>query len=712
MPKLEPKVLAIFAILLLSYYYIFAITPLFNIQLLLLTVGVTFLYFHFVKPEAKQRIMNFLESRSNLLFIFLLLLSLAILYNGGLFKEGIVVFQDYSFHYFRTYLLTHVLLPKFGSVVGWTQYFQAGMPEFYDYPPLSYLITSGFYYLLSGKVLLETLFRITIAIAFLLPTIGIYKLTKTLTQKKVIALFAAFLWLGFPHNQFVYGNYTTYFALGWVFLGLSFFFDYLKEKKLHHLLLSTTLFAFTLLSNPMILVPTFFVIIFSLRKLALRDFLVLSIGIFLISFIWFVQIYEGYEYLSQIHTQTLLAFPEWFNIYNQFFVRFLYLTPAVFFLIFIGMFFKTDKSIERLLHSLILIIIFLIAVEQLQPHINFLSTLQPEKTVLFLRGIMIIVTVFFAYTIVSSKEMSKNRLIENALSSLIVTAIILSSLVYLPYLLTSWSNVYDSDFVKIVGYYKSFGGKEVFSYAPLGSLIETFDFIKRTATVESRILFENSKEGNLGYATLSLGPLLTGKNFIGGQFFQIELNDQNANAISGKILGKSITNYTAEEFESKLNAFNIGYIAAWSNDFVSFLKSHPETLQLRFTSSDNFLYVFEYAKSEKKYAASNNKLMVINTIVIDDNLMEFEIKNARIGDKILLKETYNTHWKVFVDEESVKPDKEELHLMSIKSPRNGDYTLKIVYEKTPQEIIAPIVTLLSLITILVMAAYYKWKLKK
>jgi len=161
-----------------------------------------------------------------------------------------------------------------------------------------------------------------------------------------------------------------------------------------------------------------------------------------------------------------------------------------------------------------------------------------------------------------------------------------------------------------------------------------------------------------------------------------------------------------------LNAFNIGYIAAWSNDFVSFLKSHPETLQLRFTSSDNFLYVFEYAKSEKKYAASNNKLMVINTIVIDDNLMEFEIKNARIGDKILLKETYNTHWKVFVDEESVKPDKEELHLMSIKSPRNGDYTLKIVYEKTPQEIIAPIVTLLSLITILVMAAYYKWKLKK
>src|SRR3972149_3390335 len=706
MAKFSMRLVIVFLVLLATYYYLFTLSILFNLFTFVITVAILFA-FYFASPTTfRKRINDFLEKYSIFMLVGVMLVALLILYKAELFTDGPVVFQDYSFHYYRTDLMANVLLPKFSNAIGWTQQFQAGMPEFYDYPPLTYFITSSLYFLSGQSLPLTLLFRTTIALGFILPIVGIYSLTRSMTRNSVIALFAAVIWLGFPHNQFIYGNYTTYFALGWAFLGLSFYFDYVRGRKKESLFSSIIFFAFTFLSNPMIIVPTLIVMLFGFKRPSLRDLAILSLGVFAISFIWFVEIYEGYEYLSYIHSVSLTHCPAWFDVYHQFFSRFLYLAPALFFITFLGIAYRDEEAVERLLYSVIAILIFLVAVQHMQPVFDILTLLQPEKTVMFLHGILIIVSVYFSYIFIKDEKFSQNKFVTSIIPSLIVAAFIGSSLVYIPYLLDSWSDIHSAQFIKIAGYYPDFSLKGVFSDGPKQSVIETFEFLKDNVSENSRVLFEDSKSGKLGGSVVALGPYYSGKNFIGGPFYHTALRDQNATAGDGVVLGKKLSEYAEQEFEEKLDSFNIGHLVSWTPQFTGFLKSKPKIFSELYVSEDNLLHVFRYANSSDSYASAEHGSTSVETAEFDDNIMSFKIQNATKNERILIKATYNSHWKGYLDGNAIELEKGNLHLISFVMPETGNHILTIIYEKTSLEALAPFVTVVSFAVMLSLAIFY------
>jgi len=696
------------AILLVTFYYTFKFSFLFPFLIVPASTIFIFLALKFKHKEV-DKIINFVEKNQLIFLIFILLISLVILYKAKIFDNGIIVYQDYPFHFFRVNLLTNILLPEFRGVIGWSKHFQAGMPEFYDYSPLPYLVCSFLYYIFLGRISLEFIFRITVAFAFLLPVVGIYKFAKSLKFSGFLSLICSLLWLGFPHQQFVFGNYTTYISIGFALFGLSYYLQYLDKNKKNGLLFSSIFFSLTVLSNPILVVPLGFFVLITLNQIKKRDILLMIFLSTLICFIWIVQVFSNFEYISSIHPLGVLYHPEWFQLYYQFFIRFLQLSPALFFFLFFGYLLrkKEDKQMNNLLMFVGIMLVFLLLQEKLINNFYFLSLIQPEKIVIMLRSFLIVLTVYFSSEVIKEKHLSSSKNIKLLLISLISIAFITSSIAYIPYIYIVWSNPTNflTDNSQLVAGFSINDG--FFSYQPKESTIEAFDWIKKNSD-NSRILFEDSKEGFLGGYMLAMAPVLTGKDFIGGPFPHMMLTDQNANAFSSIIMGKNITEYSLEEFTYKLDKFNIRYIVAWTPQFLKFLNSY-EVFNLTYSSKDNFLHIFEYMKAEKSYATTDNPNTKIELIKFDNKEIAFQIRNITFNDKITIKTTYNNHWHAYVNNNSIKIEKGDLHLISIKSPISGNYILYLEYKPTFTENIALPVSLLSLIGILVLAIHYKKK---
>lgn len=397
----------------------------------------------------------------------------------------------------------------------------------------------------------------------------------------------------------------------------------------------------------MIIVPAFIVAFFEVKRLSLRDILILTVGILGIAFIWFVQIYDGSGYLFYIHSESLLVYPEWFNLFIQFFDRFLIVSPALFFLMFLGVIYKLEKSSELLLLSIISLIIFLVVVERLQPIISILTLLQPEKTIMFIRGLLAILAIYLSYNLSKQNNLFKSKLLKSAVFALILMAFVGSSLIYIPYNIIQWHD-------NSVTPYLSDG---IFSFGFRLDVKETFDFLKNLTT-NQRILFEDSKKDQFGSTSIiSLGPYYTGKNFIGGPFYHIALEDQNATAGDGLIFGKNITEYTVDQINQNMNAFNIGYVTAWTPQFIDFLSKNPGEFRPVFASSDGFIHVFQFLDSRNNYAETNNSASLIKTVKFGDQEMLFEVENATKGDLILVKSTYDSHWKGYINDKPVVLEK-------------------------------------------------------
>jgi hypothetical protein len=323
---------------------------------------------------------------------------------------------------------------------------------------------------------------------------------------------------------------------------------------------------------------------------------------------------------------------------------------------------------------------------------------------MFLRGFFIMLSVYFSYVLFREYRIS-NKNFSSIFKSIFLITIILSSIVYIPYLLIGWSEPM-SDFTKKVrGFNPTFDlEKGFFAYEPRKFTIEVFEWI-RNNTDDSRILFEDSNEGYLGGYILSMAPNYTKRNFIGGPFIHMMLVDQGANAFNGIIMGKNITDYDIEEFENKLKKFNIHYIVAWTPEFIKFLDNN-NIFELKYNDKENFLKIYEYVNAEKNYIFINNEISKVYTEKFENNEMIFRVVNAKMNDKIVISSTYNFHWNAKINGNQIKLEKSDLHLISFNSPRNGNYTIKLTYEKGIIEDIGKYISLISFIISLIFLIYY------
>jgi hypothetical protein len=330
---------------------------------------------------------------------------------------------------------------------------------------------------------------------------------------------------------------------------------------------------------------------------------------------------------------------------------------------------------------------------------------------MFMRGFFIILSIYITYEFLKAIEIPKGRTARSLLLALITTAIIGSSIIYIPYQIVGWHDHSSDALRQFLGYNPPYLTDGIFSSGMGPAVKEAYSFLRNLNTDE-RVLFEDSKKDQFRSASIiALGPYFTGKNFIGGPFYHISLEDQNATAYDGVILGKNITEYSLNDFKQKLDDFNIGYITAWSPEFVTFLEKYPEEFKPLYQSSDNLLYVFQFLDSKNSYIETNSKLSAAKTARFEDDIMQFEIENTSAGDKITIKSTYNTHWKGYLDSQPIQLEKGNLHLIFLTLPKSGNFSLKIIYEKTLLEKVSPFVSVASFILILGSAIYY-WRRKK
>lgn len=130
--------------------------------------------------------------------------------------------QDHNVHYFKAWLLTHKLIPH-GTIQGWSNFWFAGYPTETFYPPGGDLLVAAFYYLGLTLVPLEVCYAVAVAVAYLLPAIGLFVLARRAFGGW--AAMAAALFFLLDKGAFREGGWehTMYWGVWPQMLGLGFF---------------------------------------------------------------------------------------------------------------------------------------------------------------------------------------------------------------------------------------------------------------------------------------------------------------------------------------------------------------------------------------------------------------------------------------------------------------------------------------------------------
>ncbi len=170
----------------------------------------------------------------------------------GIFAPGFLYNYDLSQHFTESVYVATVLLPQYHQLVGWNPYFYLGWPQGQFNPPASYLIYSILYYTLSGFFSSLSIFKIMLAIFFILPALAVYFAAKLFGLGRISAFFSGFIAigtaggfeLGGPLDAMYYGMYEFTVAVALVPLIIAVYHQSFQRKSWGYFLIAAGLVAF------------------------------------------------------------------------------------------------------------------------------------------------------------------------------------------------------------------------------------------------------------------------------------------------------------------------------------------------------------------------------------------------------------------------------------------------------------------------------------
>jgi hypothetical protein len=189
-------------------------------------------------------------------YSFLSLLSLYGLYLiHGIFNEGYFSNFDLSEHFTESVYFARVLLLQYHQFIGWNPYLYLGWPQGQFNPVGSYIVFSVIYYLLSWALSPLLIFKIMIAIFFLLQGWSIYYASKWFGLNQLSGFVAGFIMLGTaggfevggPLDIMYYGMYEFAIAIALIPFILALFHQSFVRQSLRLLLITAVLTAFDFL---------------------------------------------------------------------------------------------------------------------------------------------------------------------------------------------------------------------------------------------------------------------------------------------------------------------------------------------------------------------------------------------------------------------------------------------------------------------------------
>jgi len=701
-----------FWIILFTYYLIKYFILFENWMIILLSIVPLFV---FLKKENFHKISRYLAPIS---FVVLLIFTIFALYKSGVFNNEPPIMNDYPYHFYRAWLVSEFLIPRYGNIVGWVPYFQAGYTELYDYPPGGFILTYFVKQVTLQILSIEMSFRTVVFFSFILSIFSVFFFSYKFTKSLWTGIISSFFWVAWTHYYFIESFFSGYYSLSFMLISLTFYKIWFEKRKMKFFLLSCLFSGLASLFHPemflytLLLISVFHFIFFKKTKFFYPIVLILislSIGA-----IYLTQGIIGLNYL-EISTENQIKFwPEMFDIRNTFLNEYLFQFTVPLFLTIFGpatlyiLYRKNDelkRNIKYLLFNIFLMIVVLFT-------IHFLQTLYPHFPINILRiqrasyALRIFVLTLASYSLVNIlKTLIDGKTSNHLLAGLIFFIVIFfisSNMLY--FYDTSTSSDY-SKFKRVYwgnnfqDVYQLNFTRGVFSFEPKKGILELIEWLKNE-DIKSRILTEDSTSRSLGGQALGLLPIYTGKNFVGGPFPMIQTAEFDRNAYEGYFFGKPIKEYSLDDFKNRLNDLNVKYLVVWNRESKSFISSFPDEFRKINSTSDGLFHIYQYLNAPESYFESNKNLSI--------EMGESEIKIGKegfISEDIIIKSTYNPNWHAYVEGREFPVEEDKNSFIKISKSVCEKCNITLIYKEGRLEMTGKLISLSSLTALILLIAF-------
>jgi len=232
----------------------------------------------------------------------------------------------------------------------------------------------------------------------------------------------------------------------------------------------------------------------------------------------------------------------------------------------------------------------------------------------------------------------------------------------------------------------------IFRNKPNKEVFELFEFLNRSTAKEARIIVEDSRYGKLGGNIMALISYFTGKYYVGG-FYQGIFIEGDTWFVDGIIFGKDIQEYKEEELERYLEKYNVKWIAVWTCGSKNFFNS-SKNFRKTYETSNGLFQVYEYTKLRPSYV--HVETGKAEAEILNDNRIIVRLFDVKEDEEIILKFRYEKYWHAFVNEKEI-PIKKCDTLMCLKAPKEGSYSVILIYKEGNLLKICKLVSFFSLI---------------
>ena len=483
----------------------------------------------------------------------ILILVLFLFIRSSIFDfSGPIVMTDNPFYFYKSEIMfKHILEGNTGTSYHSFDFWDAKHNLVgFGFEEQSFLI--GFYSFVFNLDLVAV-FRLFVLFSFLIAVFGFYHFTK-LKFGTSTAFFVSVLFVSFTNHQFTTGQVSMYLGIG-VSLFIFYFHDRLKRRNL--------------------IVPLLFMnlawIHLVIFLLTLTVFLIYSIvgkkqywkgaALFLISIAFFYVLGNIHGLLHSLFSGESLFvvyMPHLMSTYEIFFNFYFKNSFAVFVLGFLGLI-SSRKSkwffILAVLFSLLIANQFLINYP-LQIYISF-----------YIRTLFCFFAGFLIFRFLNEK---KNKV----LTSLIISIFLVDVLFYQSYLFQVWQDTNNPffEYINIGTFYeweKLNLTNGIFSFELNPHFSDVVEFINSQSSGDYRVLVEDSLYREWGGYVTGLLDVYTDGMFVTGPY--ITTVPTEFFSYDSVIFGENISDYTIQEFNGKLDKFNVKYLVAWTEEFKIFL---------------------------------------------------------------------------------------------------------------------------------------------
>jgi hypothetical protein len=639
--------------------------------------------------------------------------------------QGYFYNYDLNQHLTESVYVATVLLPKYHELVGWNPFYYLGWPQGQFNPPASYLVYSLLYYLLSWTLSPLAIFKIMIAIFFVLQGVSIYFAAIGFGLGRISAFIGGFIALGTaggfetggPLAALYYGMYEYALAIALIPLILAVFHQSFVRKSSPLVLLTALLVAFDFLLHT--LAGMFLILallVYTIAELFRSGFFddvngnrlrqtsktILKFGVVVlimagICSFWIIPAYSNRGFYSS-QSSLVTELGNYATTYNDLHLGFIFgeqsspLISNIFHFastpVLTPMLYSPDQQIMSLTTPAFYQLILALAVIGAGVSLVRAKSRFPILIVLFLIGTFIFISlgpnyyqalwhiqIFHYFDLRPGRAAAVARVFLAIIGGAgIGESFNLANLGIKRISIPNMTTLLEIGTILVI----AFLGLTIFvnSYAlmnqlPLGyttnqlsggsEVQQVLSWIKQSVPNDTRVAFEEYPQDGHPQHLFAIAPLETGDQEIGSNYGFWWSGADTSNAISQVLTSQD---YTGSSLYSTLAGLNAGYVVVWGNA-ASGISVYPSNFKL--VQNIGEFQIYKLKGFSPSYVSVQNGTGNAAVMSFQPQELFIHLQNVTAGTSLLVRESYYTNWVAFAQGNEFPVLSENLSLPLMKA---------------------------------------------